>query len=431
MTHVYIRKKPLLENDKEIVHIDTDNSILIEKKYEAYDGRNKTKILNYKFNGVFNSDINNTHIYNSIIKKNLDYDFTCFMYGQTGSGKTYTVLGSNKNNTGIFIKIGEQLIQENNCVFLSAYQIYNEEIKDLLNHNAVLKMYETGHKKFTIPGLVYKPLYNSTELYDCLSRIKKYRSDGVNQINSNSSRSHAILIYSFIKNNKTIKIRVIDLAGNERSYNSNIYNFKSRQENKYINSSLFALKECIRTIDSNSQHIPFRRSKLTSVLRSCFINEHKSIMIATICSNSKNYSDIINTLNYAFKVNKCLKKPIEKDYYTKIRQSKQKFLPQINTNLKKPIENIIILDDEIRIESTKNVNNKELFEIIKQYKAFLNKKIKSCKSTIQIADNYIDNYANNTADKFLDLLDKQNQKNMEHILNQMKIMEKIRKTIGN
>ncbi len=62
------------------------------------------------------------------------------------------------------------------------------------------------------------------------------------------------------------------------------------------------MKECIRALDVKGQHVPFRASKLTMVLRDSFIGSAKRIRIVMIAcvSPGRNSADhTINTLRYA------------------------------------------------------------------------------------------------------------------------------------
>lgn len=72
-------------------------------------------------------------------------------------------------------------------------------------------------------------------------------------------------------------------------------------EGASINTSLLALKECIRALDTRSSHVPFRASKLTMVLRDSFLDPHSSkiVMIACINPGSSSADHTLNTLRYA------------------------------------------------------------------------------------------------------------------------------------
>lgn len=61
------------------------------------------------------------------------------------------------------------------------------------------------------------------------------------------------------------------------------------------------MKECIRALDTKSNHIPFRASKLTMVLRDSFINVavSKIVMIACLNPGSASSDHTVNTMRYA------------------------------------------------------------------------------------------------------------------------------------
>ncbi len=109
------------------------------------------------------------------------------------------------------------------------------------------------------------------EIMDIIAFGLSVRTTGITGANVDSSRSHAILQISLKLGNKFFsKISFIDLAGSERGADTLDQNRQTRIDGAEINKSLLALKECIRALDQDKRHTPFRGSKLTQVLE-CII----------------------------------------------------------------------------------------------------------------------------------------------------------------
>jgi hypothetical protein len=99
------------------------------------------------------------------------------------------------------------------------------------------------------------------------------------------------------------RLSFIDLAGSERGADTFDNDRQTRLEGAEINKSLLALKECIRALDGDARHVPFRGSKLTEVLRDSFIGEQaRTVMIANISPSSSSVEHTLNTLRYADRV---------------------------------------------------------------------------------------------------------------------------------
>ena len=85
-------------------------------------------------------------------------------------------------------------------------------------------------------------------------------------------------------------------------------NKRTKIDGAEINKSLLALKECIRALDLEKRHKPFRGSKLTLVLRDSFMGNCQTLMIANISPCLSCSEHTLNTLRYADRV-KELRKP--------------------------------------------------------------------------------------------------------------------------
>lgn len=154
-----------------------------------------------------------------------------------------------------------------------------------------------GLKEFIVP--------NMDSFLELMQLGLSNRVVGKTGMNDNSSRSHAILqivVRDMETKKKGGQISFIDLAGNERGSDVKTSNNQTRQDGAEINKSLLALKECIRALDSAKQHLPFRGSKLTMVLKESFMGDCQTLMIGNVSPSIKSTETTLNTLRYADRV---------------------------------------------------------------------------------------------------------------------------------
>ncbi|KAI3768324.1 hypothetical protein L2E82_18908 [Cichorium intybus] len=274
------------------------------------------------------------------------YNGTVIAYGQTGSGKTYT-MGTNpkeSSNRGLTFQIMQTIFNkietqkdESECqLHVSFIEILKEEVKDLLD-SAVIERIETsdGNAENAVPG---KPpvqvrkttdgtvnLSGSTEvsvstqkeMIACLEQGCLKRSVASTDMNSQSSRSHAIFTIILEQKDKNkgdenpiageeyrcAKLHLVDLAGAERVKRAGSEGVRLR-EGIQINKGLLALGNVISALGDDkkrkeAQHIPYRDSKLTRLLQASLGGNCKTVMIACVSPADFNAEETLNTLKYA------------------------------------------------------------------------------------------------------------------------------------
>lgn len=114
------------------------------------------------------------------------------------------------------------------------------------------------------------------------------------------------------------KLSLVDLAGSERGSDTKSHNRERRTESSEINTSLLALKECIRALGSSSKHVPYRASKLTLILKDCFTSAMAmTTMIATVSPGASSADHTINTLRYADRIKEKKLTDVKKDNVNK------------------------------------------------------------------------------------------------------------------
>ena len=84
------------------------------------------------------------------------------------------------------------------------------------------------------------------------------------------------------------------------------YNHKMSKECIEINKSLFALRKVITTLNDvqangKAAYVPYRESKLTSLLREGIGGSSYTLMISTLSPSDKFVEENISTLNYSTK----------------------------------------------------------------------------------------------------------------------------------
>jgi len=320
---------------------------------------NDEGVIGFNFNNVFSTDATQEQVFEHIAKqKVLDIfsglNATVFAYGQTGSGKTFSIFGGDTfQDRGLIprslgqifqeIKIRSNPEEEFTCK-ISFTEVYKENLYDLLDPNkrhvpmeqwVPVQMFESEQ------GLMLR----NVNVFEVDSEEKSLnlffmgntnRITASTQMNNASSRSHAVftviveskrLVENPLARNFAVangdmldalpssheyltgKLNMVDLAGSERMYKlQNSRNLISQA--KSINLSLHFLEQVIISLrDSNSkivngkstaraQHIPYRNSVLTSMLRDSLGGNCKSCFLLTIASERLHFEETVSTCRF-------------------------------------------------------------------------------------------------------------------------------------
>lgn len=144
---------------------------------------------------------------------------------------------------------------------------------------------------------------------DIIVRGNEYRTMSPTEANATSSRSHAVLQINLASKDRNASVNephtmatlsIIDLAGSERA--SVTKNRGERLiEGANINKSLLALGSCINALcdPRKRNHIPYRNSKLTRLLKFSLGGNCKTVMIVCVSPSSAHFDETQNTLRYA------------------------------------------------------------------------------------------------------------------------------------
>ena len=411
---VFIRFRPLNDLENGLLsdncgwttpkHIN-DSTIGIYSTKELKDKNSQIPgNLIFKYDKVFKSDSNQNEIYENVGKRIVDdvmegYNGTIFAYGQSGSGKTYTMYGPDIFDDiykGIIPRIVEDIFNyvekaDDNIDFqfkLSVLEIYKEVMYDLLTQqDGDLKIQENPETGVIIDGLSGVYLSSLNEFFEYVELSQINRKTAETKLNHNSSRSHCILILEVtqsFKKEKLIKkgiLNLVDLAGSEKISKTGAVGL-TLEEAKKINLSLSTLGNVIHALTHKSDHIPYRDSKLTRLLKESLGGNYKTSLIVTCSPHSYNLDEVVSSLLFAKRV-KTIKNVVKVNIKYSYEEL-QKMVSLLNAKLRKALngeidENINDKDNEDNIYCS-NCN------LLRKEKKLLENKVQNLLDTIHEKD---------------------------------------------
>lgn len=303
-----------------------ENNISRMQKNIFYNNFCSSKIKEHKFvfDRLFDENSTQEDVYNGTTKSLIDcvlegYNATVFAYGATGCGKTHTILGSSTDPGIVFLTMKELYDKIENLkdtkiidLTISYLEIYNETIRDLLNpviDHKKLIIREEFDDKITVSNLLVHNPRTVEDVMNLIAMGNKNRTSSSTEANATSSRSHAVLQINIVQKSRTASLKeehtyatllIIDLAGSERAASTKNRGVRLN-EGANINKSLLALGNCINALCDfkKKNHVPYRNSKLTRLLKYSLGGNCKTVMIVCVSPLSRHYDETLNTLKYA------------------------------------------------------------------------------------------------------------------------------------
>lgn len=171
---------------------------------------------------------------------------TLFLYGQTGSGKTHTM-------HELLGRLGLHLLGDEGAslIALTAIEVMGKRCFDLATGQEC-KLHQQPGGAIQLFGAGHQELHAADELEVALAKALARRTTEATSANSRSSRSHALIVLDVLSHAPERGVRrggrltLVDCAGSEWSADSAAHCSNRRREGAKINSSLHALKQCVR-----------------------------------------------------------------------------------------------------------------------------------------------------------------------------------------
>ncbi|XP_065601071.1 kinesin-like protein KIF9 [Cyrtonyx montezumae] len=336
----FVRVKPTAHFAQDMIKFGPDNkSIDIYIKKDAKRGvvNNKQTDWSFRLDGVLHNTSQEL-MYETVAKKLVSealigYNGTIMCYGQTGAGKTYTMMGATVEykHRGIIPRAVQQVFKSISrsldsfiTVRISYLEIYNETLCDLLSTMTSSGASDVQMAIVDCPQGVYVKglsIHSVRDEEDALNLLFEGETNRViaeHTLNKNSSRSHCIFTiyiesrFRFLSEVRCVnsKISLIDLAGSERLSKTGSEG-RVLKEATYINKSLSFLEQIIIALaDPKREHIPFRQSKLTHILKDSLGGKCNTVLVANICGEALHVQETLSSLRFATRMKWIAAEPV-------------------------------------------------------------------------------------------------------------------------
>lgn len=250
------------------------------------------------------------------------YNGTLLAYGQTGAGKTFTMSGGGQSYKyrGIIPRTISQIFHEIQSKVEQAYtvrvsyvEIYNELLYDLLSsvppseQSGNITIQDDSRGGINVKGLSLNLCNTEEEALNFLFEGETNRTIAEHKLNKGSTRSHCIFTIhlesrSRVESSEKVvfsKLNLVDLAGSERTKKTGSEGLTLTEAN-YINKSLSYLEQVVIALgDKVRDHIPYRQSKLTHILKDSIGGNSKTLMISNVWPEPDHIEETISTLKFA------------------------------------------------------------------------------------------------------------------------------------
>eukprot|EP00998_Keelungia_sp_KM082_P004132 NODE_151_length_2494_cov_87.172370_g147_i0.p1 GENE.NODE_151_length_2494_cov_87.172370_g147_i0~~NODE_151_length_2494_cov_87.172370_g147_i0.p1 ORF type:complete len:810 (+),score=209.91 NODE_151_length_2494_cov_87.172370_g147_i0:166-2430(+) len=245
----------------------------------------------------------------------------------------------------IFTKL--QAKEHDFTVKISVMELYNENLWDCLSPDSdepvakkkSLRIYDDhtlsrtagGSSTVCVGGLEEITVRSLPEVLEHLRGAQRRRQTASTAINDHSSRSHMITIIQV--HMKEIsdtgeerwtagRLNLVDLAGSENLGRSRAAKAQAAEAGM-INQSLLTLGRVINALVDGHQHVPYRESKLTRLLRDALGGRAKTCIIATIAPKTSTVDETLSTLEYAHRAKNIKNQPQINERVTDLARTRE------------------------------------------------------------------------------------------------------------